>query len=589
MNPGIILKDKYKVLKKIQDGGQSSIFLAILEDKDLSFAKEVVVKYYDKDNEGKIEFISEVKFLSHLTHPNIAKILDVGLYEEKPYIVLEYIEGLNLKELREKLFTKRMEVPIGDILTILEKTLDALVFAHSFKDGAILHRDISPSNIIISADGFVKLIDFGISGVSTDQLVGKPNYLPQKVLTKEEPYSIKTELYSLAVTIYELATLRKVRSSDEVDFGDIKNKKLREFLKDLYSGAVDENHLLKKIRKICADYESNLSELIKKSSDDMYLVDGTVKITPAKKQTNNKAKFLKLIVIPLLLLVSGLAYFLLAESKYSYMFTVVTINTDGDHYAHSPPKSFSSEEEDKPRMSDISCDMFCYQGMFNLVFGHIESYEKMRKMGSLSNEHNSRDVFLNHSLDLYKRTQDGLKNGFKYCAPTKTCDLALRTSNYLGKILSPSLSAKELRSEYVKLMNGTDKELNGIAAAINNGGGIPEKSLPITNKLDSTPGVDFAIVFTEPTTSISKELCREIGDFYFLTNDFFDQKLFNKEIYRDFPLMILNRKPLVNFNLNINSFPVLVFENETDLSKVELCSYLRSNDKLKYVQTWNLK
>lgn len=142
-----------------------------------------------------------------LSHPNIVTIHDAGQDGETPYIVMEFVEGTDLRSV-----LKQRPLKIREKLRILRATASALDYAHSHK---IIHRDVKPENIMLRADGEVKLTDFGIAknleagtltlAQSTDgrMLLGTPQYMPCEVL-ENQPWGPRGDQYSLAVVAYEL-------------------------------------------------------------------------------------------------------------------------------------------------------------------------------------------------------------------------------------------------------------------------------------------------------------------------------------------------------------------------------------------------
>jgi serine/threonine-protein kinase len=154
-------------------------------------------------------FEREAKALARLTHPNIVKVTDYGEYEGKPYLVMEYLPGGTLKQKLGK------PIPWNEAITILLPIARALDFAHRQN---MIHRDVKPSNILITADGEPMLTDFGIAKIldleetqdltGTSAAVGTPEYMaPEQVTAKTVDH--RADIYALGVVLYEAVTGRK--------------------------------------------------------------------------------------------------------------------------------------------------------------------------------------------------------------------------------------------------------------------------------------------------------------------------------------------------------------------------------------------
>ena len=159
-------------------------------------------------------FRREVKALAKLNHPNIVKALDYGVHEDAPYLVMEYLEGITLKDVRKPL---RVDAAVR----LLWPVAEALEYVH---DHGILHRDVKPSNIMITATKKVMLTDFGIAKWLEDPLdqftltgtgigIGTPEYMaPEQGLGKK--IDARADMYALTVVFYELITGRKPFSGE---------------------------------------------------------------------------------------------------------------------------------------------------------------------------------------------------------------------------------------------------------------------------------------------------------------------------------------------------------------------------------------
>jgi serine/threonine protein kinase len=211
---------KYLLLDKIGTGGMAELFLA--KQTGLSgFEKVVAIKrilpHLSQGPEFVDMFINEAKLAALLSHQNIVQIYDLGSIEQAHYIAMEYIMGRDLRTVLTQGKSRKYLVSIGDILLIISKICSALDYAHRKKDLHgndlhLVHRDISPQNILVSYEGEVKLVDFGIAKAAmggqetkTGILKGKLAYMsPEQAWGK--PVDGRTDIFALGIVLYEALT-----------------------------------------------------------------------------------------------------------------------------------------------------------------------------------------------------------------------------------------------------------------------------------------------------------------------------------------------------------------------------------------------
>jgi hypothetical protein len=212
---------RYRVMRRLAVGGMGAVYLGRTEGAQ-GFTRPVVIKRVLPTLMGDSEiaqlFVREAQILSNLQHPNIVSVLDFGQQDDDAYVmVLEYVQGYQLAEWMRYLRRTSQSMPIDFGLHIIARVLDALHYAHTFTrgDGAqlrIIHRDVSPSNVLLGETGLVKLLDFGIARVSGDettfkterpQVRGKLPYLALEMFKGAEPNE-RTDLYSAGVVLFEM-------------------------------------------------------------------------------------------------------------------------------------------------------------------------------------------------------------------------------------------------------------------------------------------------------------------------------------------------------------------------------------------------
>ncbi len=203
--------ERYHIVESLGRGGMAEVYKAF----DTRLERDVAVKVirrnaFSPDTLERVlkRFDREAKSLAKLTHPNIVSLLDYGMHDDFPFLVMEYLPGGNLKQQLGKL------MPWQQAAAILAPIADALAFAHG---QGVLHRDVKPSNILITQSGQPMLSDFGIAKVLEDDAtqdlttsgmgIGTPEYMAPEQFTTHA-YDKRSDIYALGIVFYELVAGR---------------------------------------------------------------------------------------------------------------------------------------------------------------------------------------------------------------------------------------------------------------------------------------------------------------------------------------------------------------------------------------------
>lgn len=215
---------RYQLFDRIGAGGMAEIYLARAMT-ELSGAKLVVVKQILPELADNQQFadmlVSEAKLASKLNHPNVVQVFDLGRHDDTLFIAMEYVEGFDLNELLRRCAQSKVPLPIEFSLLIIAEVLRGLSHAHRVVDdqgrpSELVHRDVSPSNVLISFEGEVKVCDFGIARAndmadmtSDDIIRGKAGYMsPEQA--KGQPLDARADVFAVGILLWELLAGRKL-------------------------------------------------------------------------------------------------------------------------------------------------------------------------------------------------------------------------------------------------------------------------------------------------------------------------------------------------------------------------------------------
>lgn len=212
----------YTILRSLGRGGMADVHLAEKQDTvgvGIRCALKTILADRSDDPRYRDRLLDEARIVAQLRHPNIVSVLDVGEVGDGVYIAMEWVDGADVAALLERVRAQGREMPLRHVLYVLEQTLRGLHYAHTARgtDGQplhLVHRDVSPGNILCSSQGAVALTDFGVaSGTPTlrveraGTLSGKMPYFAPELFSGTPP-SARSDIFALGVTLWEMLTVK---------------------------------------------------------------------------------------------------------------------------------------------------------------------------------------------------------------------------------------------------------------------------------------------------------------------------------------------------------------------------------------------
>jgi serine/threonine-protein kinase len=200
---GELIAERYELEELVGSGGMSSVYRAHDRLLERSVALKILHEQFTRDEDYVERFRREARSVAQLTHPNIVTVIDRGEQDGRQFIVFEYVDGMNLKQLVES----DGPLPVREAIELALQVARGLAFAHG---QGLVHRDVKPQNVLLDADGRAKVTDFGIArsldveGVTiTGTIMGTSSYIaPEQA--RGEPVDEQTDVYSLGCVLYEL-------------------------------------------------------------------------------------------------------------------------------------------------------------------------------------------------------------------------------------------------------------------------------------------------------------------------------------------------------------------------------------------------
>lgn len=231
MKPGeVFAQGKYTLLRKLRASGMAEVWLARQHGTE-GFAKDVVIKrilpHLAEDEKLVTMFLDEARIAANLNHPNVVQIFDLGNNGRDYFIAMEYIRGYDIEQIQEQLKLRHLSFPAEIASKIIADTCLGLAYAHDCKTAEgtpmqVVHRDVSPQNILVSETGVVKLIDFGIAKARTSSTrtqvghtKGKICYMsPEQMMARE--LDRRSDIFSAGVVLYEMLCSHKPFDGDNL-------------------------------------------------------------------------------------------------------------------------------------------------------------------------------------------------------------------------------------------------------------------------------------------------------------------------------------------------------------------------------------
>ncbi len=382
MKSEFLEKNGYMPLRLIGHGGFGDVWLCKRLKFSSSFCAVKVIQLSEENPKSRIE--KEINITSKLKHKNICEVYDYFFDSDKAYIVFEYINGLTLKEIIQISKITHKKISNELVKHIFTGVLQALKFAHTNFQSPILHRDISPSNIMLGQNGEVKLIDFGISRDTSSETVTqtsgfKLNYSSPE-LWKEGSYDIssflpKHDYYSLIISLKEAILLK-----DPKDCARIANT----FLDSLFIEDVSNYEHILSLSEL--DYSQSMAM----KEIERIISNKTIETKVLNKpKVKNNARFLFLV----LSLMFGAYLYFTQKQELSIVYKYNNKKIEKKVNIGKNPDSII------PEQSELFCNIFCYYSSSRLVLDIIGS--KPVKQNYTSKQ---RD-FVNHKIKNCKRTK----------------------------------------------------------------------------------------------------------------------------------------------------------------------------------------
>jgi serine/threonine protein kinase len=226
---------RYRVIKRLEAGGMAEVYLGEASSLE-GFKKRVAIKRvlpHLAQNENFIQmFLDEARLSARLSHANIVSVFDISARDDTYFLIMEFVDGANLKRLMESLQRRGQRFPLPDAIYVCAEACRGLAYAHELRDEhgkaiGIVHRDISPPNIMVTRQGEVKVADFGLAKAGTQLsqtdpgvVKGKFSYLSPEAAAGRE-VDARADVFSLGIVLWEMLAGRRLFLG-ETDYATVK-------------------------------------------------------------------------------------------------------------------------------------------------------------------------------------------------------------------------------------------------------------------------------------------------------------------------------------------------------------------------------
>jgi len=226
---------RYRVVEKLESGGMAEVFRAESEGLQ-GFRKQVAIKrvlpHLSEKKRFIAMFLDEARVTAQLTHSNCVQVFDIGVGDNAYFIVMEYVDGANLKSIAESLKKQGKDFPVAAAAFIAQEICKGLSYAHELTDQNgmplnMVHRDVSPPNVLVTKYGEVKIVDFGLAKASSQLeksepgiIKGKFSYLSPEAAMGQE-VDRRTDIFAVGIILWELLAGQRLFLG-ETDFQTVK-------------------------------------------------------------------------------------------------------------------------------------------------------------------------------------------------------------------------------------------------------------------------------------------------------------------------------------------------------------------------------
>ena len=228
-------QQRYRVVEKLESGGMAEVFRAESEGLQ-GFKKQVAIKRVLPHLSEKKKFISmfldEARLSAHLSHSNCVQVFDIGVGDNAYFIVMEFVEGANLKSITEWIKKTGRDLPVQNAVFIALEICKGLSYAHELRDPNgvdlhIVHRDMSPPNVLVTKFGEIKIVDFGLAKANSQLeksepgiIKGKFSYLSPEAAMGQDVDG-RTDIFAAGIILWEMLAGQRLFLG-ETDFQTVK-------------------------------------------------------------------------------------------------------------------------------------------------------------------------------------------------------------------------------------------------------------------------------------------------------------------------------------------------------------------------------